>query len=109
MTQLDAEFAAASLEGYERVSDVCNRFTVNGEGSYQRGATCGFLQGFVANLARATSRECAHEALLHTMADFGGARQERPARESAGFIFAIWISGAALGAMLAGVAAVLAR
>lgn len=109
MTQLDAEFAAASLEGYERVTEVCRSITINGEGSYRTGVACGLVAGFVAMLARATSRECAHEALLHTMADFGGARHDRRPRESAGFIFAIWISGAALGAMLAGVVAVLAR
>ena len=109
MTQLDAEFAAASLEGYEGINYVCNRFTVNGVGSYQRGVACGLLMGFVTNLARATSRECAHEALRHAMADFGGNRQERPARESVGFIVAIWISGAALGATLTGIVAVLMR
>lgn len=78
MTQLDAEFAAASLEGYEGINYVCNRFTVNGVGSYQRGVACGLLMGFVTNLARATSRECAHEALRHAMADFGGAAAPVP-------------------------------
>lgn len=109
MIQRDAEFAAASLDGYERIIEAGNHIKIGGPESYRRGVACGLMAGFVALLARETSRDCAHQALRHALADCGGVRKERPVRDSAAFIFAIWISGAALGAMLAGVVAVIAR